>query len=213
MTSDQQQLDVGVDAETSPEDYRDDRGDSTPVDTDVDEDESTSYPGGDTRECTYTYDESVCENHPCPGRREQGELDHHQFTFVSINGDDEYEEALKDKMTPETCSCGGEIETKTVAGVWPLEDLTTEAILELFQESNGQIVIEFYPRDRDRRFYIGEIDGSYYVETEDFDVRGPNLPTGVDDLPDLIRDHPNRLSSVEDTALEGTFEDYQNGEV
>jgi hypothetical protein len=211
--SDQQTLDVGIEPECSPEDLttdRDDSADSAGVDEPVDDTRSL-YPGGETRESTYTYYRSVCEDHPAPGRQERGGLTHHQFSFASIDGDDEYEQAMKDKLTPDECSCEGSIETTEVTGMWPLEDLTSDAILGLFQETNGEIVIEFYPDDYDERFYIGEIGGRYCIEGEHY--QDIDLPTGVDDLPDLVRKHPNRLSTVQDTSLEGIFEDYQNGEV
>jgi len=214
MTGEQQTLDVGIEPECTPEErvtrrVKDEKPSSPSFK--IEEDDYLEYSGGDTHEATYTYYQSVCEVHPCPGRREPGESTHHQFSFVNFNGDESYESRLIETMTSERCSCGGKIEGKKVTGEWPLEDLTAESILELFRETNGQIVLEFYPRNWDIRFYIGEIGGRYSVETEEYGT--PDLPTGVDDLVELVREHPNKLTDVHGTPLEGAFESYENGEV
>lgn len=101
------------------------------------------------------------------------------------------------------------MDQRTVRGEWPPTEPTPDDALEVFRESNGQIVLECYPRDHDRRFYVGEIGGRYLVETEHYET--PELPTGEDDLPALIRDHPTTLASVDGTPLEGAYEDYCNG--
>lgn len=166
------------------------------------------YPGGETSECTYLFVESVCENHPSPpGNCPEGLF---QASAVLIDGGPELEELLIEKIHSVDCSvCDGDMDQRTVRGEWPLTDPTTDDVLEVFRESNGQIVLECYPRDYDRRFYIGEIGGRYHVETEHYE--NPDLPTGEDDLPALVRDHPTTLSSVDETPLEGAYEDYCNG--
>lgn len=99
-------------------------------------------------------------------------------------------------------------EATTVRGEWPPADPTPEDVLEVFRETNGQIVLECYPDDHDRRFYIDEVGRRYLIETEHYE--NPDLPTAIDDLPALIRDHPTTLVSVDDTPLKGAYEDYCN---
>ena len=82
--------------------------------------------------------------------------------------------------------------------------------MNLFRESNGQMVIQFYPRDRERTFYVGEIGGRYIIESET--QRKPDLPTGADDLPLLVDNYPNKLVEVDRTPLSGAYDDYQNFE-
>ncbi|WP_455448123.1 hypothetical protein [Natrinema thermotolerans] len=205
--SDQQRLDVGTDPVADPEDRHAD-DESEPPRIQMPDSEPVEYPGGDGCECTYLYVESVCENHPNPpGDTPEGHL---HASSVLIDGDSAFEDLLIEKTHSVECSaCDGDIDRSTVRSEWPPSEPTPEDVLEVFRESNGQIALECYPDDRDRRFYIGEIGGRYLVETDHHET--PDLPTGVDDLPALVEKHPTILATVDGTPLEGAYEDLCNG--
>lgn len=161
---------------------------------------------------TFAFHESVCENHPCPERPHADRGRHSRRSFTMTGGDEETVEKLISGLYSEECAaCGGRMESRTVTGEWPLEDLTKDSILEMFRETNGTVVIEFYPDDRDRRFYIGEIGGRYLVETEEYGK--PDVPYGIDNLVQLVEHYPNRLRKVDSTPLDAAHESYQLGEI
>jgi hypothetical protein len=114
---------------------------------------------------------------------------------------------MKAIMTPSECRCGKPLKSRELVGEWPPEDLNKRTILNIFRDSNGELVIEFYPGSEEDTFYIGEIGGTYHAETAAH--TSPDIPTGVDDLVDLVTNHPSQLQGVRDTALDGAFEDYQ----
>lgn len=164
--------------------------------------------------CTYTYYRATCENHPAPARRPLIEVNHTQQLLTVTDASDEFIDKITTTMTPDECdACGGELDIGVASGEWPLEDPTSEDILNLFRDTEGALVLEVYPDDRDRRFFIGEIGGRYEVLDEQY-RQGPQFDpaSGVDDLPELAREHPTTLTPVDGTPLEGAYESWQNFE-
>lgn len=170
--------------------------------------------GSDGPECTYTYYRATCENHTAPARRPRDDVNHTQQIFTVTDATAEFIDTLTETLTPDECAaCGGDIDTMLVSGEWPPEEPTPEDVLGVFRETEGALVLEAYPDDLDRRFYIGEIGGQYEVLDEHYQSFTEIEPaTGVDDLPALVRNHPTTVTTVDDTPLEGAYESWQNFE-
>jgi len=207
VTSNQSTLPTGVPAEQPPE--RTGTGDTGKSQSKWAVDDP-DYPTGEPVEQDYWFCHAHCVSHPNPGRNILNDEQHFEFSVVAFSASEEYSERLKTVMTPEECSCGGDVKIRERPGEWPPKEITTRGLLNLFRETNGQIVIQFYPRDEERTFYIGEIGGRYLVESVTHE--SPGLPTGAEDLPKLIENYPNRLVDVDWTPLSGAYEDYRNFE-
>ena len=136
MTSNQSTLPTGVPSEKPPEAVHDH---SSPL-SERNELESNEYnqqyPGGEPTELDYWYNISYCSSHSHPGRIFLNGEQHHQFSALTIDASDSYNEQLKTALTPEVCECGLSIKSRTVEGEWPPEDCSKRRLLNLFRETS-----------------------------------------------------------------------------